>query len=140
MTKYEHSAGGVVYKKVGNKVKILLIKDKNGNWSFPKGLIEKNEDFKETAKREIEEETGIRNVTFVDTIDSVGYLYRFQGNLIRKKVDFYLFAYKGNDTLKPLAKEGIQDVQWFDPKEAGAIIGYAKTNKPILERAIKLIG
>lgn len=138
MTKYEYSAGGIVFKRFGHRVKILLLKDKNGNWSFPKGLIEKNEDFKETAKREIAEETGIHNVTFVDTIDSIGYFYRFQENLIRKKVDYYLFEYQGNDTLKPLAKEGIQEVKWFDPKKALAIIGYAKTNKPILEKAIKL--
>lgn len=138
MTKYEYSAGGVVFRKHNNSFQILLIKDKNGNWSFPKGLIEKNEDFKETAKREVAEETGIRNMSFADTIDSIGYFYRFQGSLIRKKVDYFLFEYKGNDTLKPLAKEGIQEVKWFEPKEAIAVIGYAKTNKPILEKAIRL--
>ena len=138
-SQYEHSAGGVVYKRTGDGIKILLIKDKNGNWSFPKGLIEKNEDFIETAKREIVEETGISNVTFVDTIDSISYFYRFGGNLIRKKVDYYLFTYRGNGVPKPLAKEGIQEVKWFDPNEALAIIGYVKTNKPVLEKAISMI-
>lgn len=139
MVKYEHSAGGVIYRKTHKGIAILLLKDKNGNWSFPKGIIEDGEDPIKTAEREIAEEVGLGNLTFVNSLDSIGYFYRFQGALIRKKVDYFLFEYKGSDVPQPLAKEGISEVAWFDPKKALAILGYAKTNKPILEEALKLI-
>lgn len=136
MVKYEHSAGGIVYRKKGKKIEMLLLKDKNDQWSFPKGLIEKDEDPIKTAEREIEEEVGLRNIAFVDTIDSIRYFYRFQGSLIRKKVDYYLFEYKGQEELKPQAEEGIEDVRWVEVEEALSMIGYVKTNKPILEKAL----
>lgn len=140
MVVYEHSAGGVVYRKQADTVEVLLLKDKNNNWSFPKGLIEKNEDQIKTATREIAEEVGLQNLTFIAALSSIRYFYRFQGNLIRKKVDYYFFSYSGQQQPKPLASEGIQDVRWFKPDEALAIIGYEKTNKPILEKALLWIG
>ena len=139
MVVYEHSAGGVIYRKHKNAIQILLLKDKNNNWSFPKGLIEKAEDPVKTAEREIEEEVGLQHLTFIAPLASIGYFYRFQGNLIRKKVDFYLFSYTGYEKPKPLVSEGIQDARWFPANETLAIIGYAKTNKPVLVKALKII-
>ena len=138
-SKYEHSAGGVIFRKQNDKVEILLLKDKNDVWSFPKGLIEDGEKLVDTAKREISEEVGLTNLVLVDALDSIGYFYRFENNLIRKKVDFFLFRYDGNKTPQPLFEEGISDVGWFDPNEALSLIGYAKTNKAILEKAIEKI-
>lgn len=139
MAKFEHSAGGVIYRKTSRGIAILLLKDKNSKWSFPKGLIEEGEDEIKTAEREIEEEVGLRNLAFVETLDTIGYFYRFKNGLIRKKVDYFLFRYDGNQTPKPLLDEGISDVDWFTPQKALTIIGYAKTNKQILEKAIKII-
>ena len=139
MTKFEHSAGGVIFRRSGKEVEILLLKDKKGEWSFPNGLIEENEEKIKTAEREIGEEVGLHDLTFVDEIDSIRYFYRFQGALVRKKVDFYLFEYKGNKTPVPQKEEGISEVVWFTPEEAQKNIGYAKTNKPVLERAIQRI-
>ena len=137
-SRFEHSAGGVIYRKQKGKIQILLLRDKNNEWSFPKGLIEKGEELVKTAEREIEEEVGLQDLVYIDTIDSIGYFYRFAGSLIRKKVDFFLFRYDGQRDPKPLQKEGISDVQWFDPEKAHQIIGYAKTNKQILEKAIRI--
>lgn len=139
MTVFEYSAGGVVFRKRNDAFEVLLISDKNGNWTFPKGLIEHHEDSKETAKREIFEEVGLQDLTFVDTLSTISYFYRLQGNLIRKKVDYFLFVYNGKSSPKAQREEGIGDVRWATPKEALGIIGYAKTNKPVLEKAIKAI-
>ena len=49
------AAGGIVIAKD----KILFIK-KNGRWEFPKGRLKKNSKKKNTAIREICEETGIQ--------------------------------------------------------------------------------
>ena len=39
--------------------KVLLIKQTNGIWGFPKGHVEKNETELQTAEREVKEETNI---------------------------------------------------------------------------------
>lgn len=136
MALFEHSAGGVVYRRVKKNIKVLLLLDKNKTWTFPKGLIEDNEDPIKTAKREIFEEVGLKELKFIEKIDTVGYFYRFKENLIRKKVDYFLFEYTGSKSPVPQKEEGISDAKWFDLDEALAIIGYPKTNKPVLEKAL----
>lgn len=62
------SAGILLYKIENNNLKIFLVhpggpffanKDE-GTWSIPKGLPEENEELLNAAKRELEEETGIK--------------------------------------------------------------------------------
>ncbi|MBI2036319.1 NUDIX domain-containing protein [Candidatus Microgenomates bacterium] len=136
---YEHSAGGIVFKPSKGNIEILLIKDKNNNWTFPKGLIEKSESPKEAARREIAEEAGLEGIVLVSEIDIIHYFYRFHGKLINKTVDFFLFQYKGRRTPQPQRKEGISEANWFEVKKAFLIMGYPKSNNQILEKALNLI-
>ncbi len=61
------SAGLLMYTYKNKKLKVFLVhpggpfftKKDAGYWGIPKGLVEKDEDLFETAKREFEEETGI---------------------------------------------------------------------------------
>ena len=41
---------------------ILLLQYPQGHWSYPKGHVEGDEDHYQTARRELEEETGINEV------------------------------------------------------------------------------
>lgn len=133
----EISAGGVIYKKRDHKFEILLLKDKNGNWTFPKGLVEDNEDRVRTAQREIEEEVGLKKVKFVCELSPIGYWYKWQGDLIKKTVYYFLFETSGEEIPKPETEEGIKEVKWFTPEKARGIIGYRKTNDAVLKEAIK---
>ncbi|RAP33708.1 hypothetical protein DID75_01405 [Candidatus Marinamargulisbacteria bacterium SCGC AG-410-N11] len=56
------SAGGVV---LNTNKKVLLVKQQNNVWSLPKGHVEHNESVLDAAKREIEEESGINELTLV---------------------------------------------------------------------------
>lgn len=136
---YEHSAGGIVYKSSKKGIEVLFIKDKNNNWTFPKGLIENGENPQDAARREIAEETGLNGVIFVADIDIINYFYRFHGKLINKTVDYFLFKYSGKAIPKPQKKEGICEVGWVDAKKAFLIMGYPKSNNQILEKALSLI-
>jgi len=49
-------AGGVVLNSAGN---VLLIQHRNGTWVFPKGHLETDEDYLDTALREVSEEAGV---------------------------------------------------------------------------------
>ncbi len=135
----EHSAGGVIIKKIDSQWKILLLKDMNGNWTFPKGLIEPGEDEARAAKREIYEEVGLSFVTNRGPLEQIAYWYVRNGNKIHKTVDYFLFESTQDETLVPQTEEGITEVQWFDFGEAATIIGYPQTNRSLLEEAITLI-
>jgi len=54
-------AGGVVFRSHEDKIEYLLVeaKDDPDQWVLPKGHIEEREDYRETAVREVREETGI---------------------------------------------------------------------------------
>ena len=62
-----------------------------GHWDFPKGNIEAGEKEKQTAIREIREETGITDVEFFDGFRmKIEYKYKHGKKLVRKEVVFYL--------------------------------------------------
>ena len=58
--KYEKSCGALIFKMIKNKLFVLLIKQTNREWGFPKGHVENIDatDF-DTAIREVKEETNL---------------------------------------------------------------------------------
>ena len=67
----EVSAGGVVV--FGNT--ILLLRKFNGDWVLPKGRVEKDEDTRVTAIREVLEESGVK-AEIIKYIGMVHYTYK----------------------------------------------------------------
>ena len=62
-----------------------------GHWGFTKGTIEKGESKKETIAREIEEETGIKDIKFIEGFEEkISYFFRQKGKLFYKEVTFFL--------------------------------------------------
>lgn len=62
---YEYSAGAVVFTIADDNIKYVIIKSRQGYYGFPKGHIERGEDEKTAALREVLEEVGLR-VTLLD--------------------------------------------------------------------------
>jgi len=95
------SAGGIVYKKVGEKVLWLIGQhSQHKGWVFPKGLVgddHKNERLDEAALREVEEEGGVRAKIIRMLPRSVSYIYRFEGKLTKKTVYYFLMEYVSGD-------------------------------------------
>lgn len=68
----EVSAGGIVFRRDGERTFYLLIRDPYRNWGFPKGHLEAGEEPSSAALREVAEETGIGRLEIrapVETID-----------------------------------------------------------------------
>ena len=85
---YEKSCGAIVFHRAPDEVKVLLVKNKNGKyWSFPKGHVELGENERQTATREIKEETDLDvkiHPGFRETSDYCPF------GKVRKRVVFFL--------------------------------------------------
>ena len=56
---YEKSCGAVVFTRINNEIKYLLIRNLTGIYGFPKGHVEQGETEEQTALREVFEEVGL---------------------------------------------------------------------------------
>lgn len=135
MTEKEFSAGGLVIKRQRNCLKVLLIKDGYGRWTWPKGKIEKGESPPEAAIREVGEETGLAAIEIIKDIGKNEYFYRRAGKLIFKTVYIYLFRHNKDEPLK-IQTDEIQAGQWLSPEEAIERIDY-KDTKQIIKKAVE---
>jgi len=87
----ETSAGIVLFRKENSKNLFLLLNYPSGHWDFVKGKMEKGETTHETAIRETKEETEITDITFLENFEEwIAYNFQYQGELVQKKVVFFL--------------------------------------------------
>ena len=87
----ETSAGIILFRKEESEKLFLLLNYPSGYWDFVKGKMEKGESTHETAIREAKEETGITDITFVENFEEwIEYSFKHQGELVQKKVVFFL--------------------------------------------------
>lgn len=71
----QNSAGGVVFRRSGPGFDVALVSVKGGKvWTLPKGLINKGESPRETALREVAEETGLKG-EIMDDLGEITYWY-----------------------------------------------------------------
>ncbi len=94
----ETSSGVVLFRKENEKILFLLLHYPSGHWDFVKGKMEKGESTHQTAIRETKEETGINDVKFLDNFEEwIQYNFQFEGELVNKKVVFFLGETKTKD-------------------------------------------
>ncbi len=58
----EKSAGAIIFRKENNINYYLLLHYPSGHWEFPKGHIEGKESEEDATRREVAEETGIKDI------------------------------------------------------------------------------
>ncbi|MBR4683048.1 MAG: NUDIX domain-containing protein [Elusimicrobiaceae bacterium] len=117
----EFSCGGVILD--GRKVLLVQVKNMKGKkiWTFPKGHIEAGETPRQAALREVLEETGYKAVIIRPMI-RVRYAFTFQGNYIKKVVQWYL--------MKKLGRIGKHDaseilaIRWVSLLKAHELVQY----------------
>ena len=108
----ETSAGIVLFRKDDSKILFLLLHYPSGHWDFIKGKMEKGESTRETAIRETKEETGITDITFLENFEEwIKYDFQYQGELIHKKVVFFLAETKTKEVI--ISHEHL-DYSWMD--------------------------
>ncbi len=132
----ERSAGAVVFRRGPEGVRILLIRDRFGRWSLPKGHIEEGETPREAAVREVEEETGVRG-RVTGELPPTRYFFRRGADLVEKEVAYFLAEAVAGE---PVPQPGeIEEVRWVAPAELARLQQY-EDNVPVLRAALERLG
>lgn len=128
----EPTSGGIVFRRNAKReVEILLIQDAKDRWTIPKGHIEEGESAKETAEREIREETGLQEMKVMNWLGKINFRYRRQQSLVLMTTEIFLVQANGDtDKLKP--EDWMNGIKWFTAAEALDKIEYEDIGKIIL--------
>ncbi|HOO27589.1 MAG TPA: NUDIX domain-containing protein [Lachnospiraceae bacterium] len=125
------SCGGVVIFRG----KILLLyknfKNKYEGWVLPKGTVEEKEDFKDTALREVLEETGVQ-ASIIKYIGMSQYSFNVSKDTVEKDVHWYLMMADSYYS-KPQREEYFVDSGYYKYHEACHLLKFAN-ERQILEK------
>lgn len=129
----EPTSGGVVFRLTKDKkdIEILLIQDSKGRWTIPKGHIEPGETAKVTARREIEEETGLKNVSILAWLGKIQFKYRRLDKLVLMTTQVYL-VHALDEKEQPIPEKWMKGIKWFSFGEALDAIEYEDIEKLML--------
>ncbi|MBO4951067.1 MAG: NUDIX domain-containing protein [Clostridia bacterium] len=130
---YEKSCGAVMYTEIEGVRKFILITNISGHIGFPKGHIEIGEDEKQTALREVYEETGVRTKIVDGFRESYNYLIN---GFIKKKAVYYLAPFNAEDVKMNIME--ISEYRLVTFEEALSILNF-KHDRDILTKANSFI-
>ncbi len=102
------AAGGIVENEKGE----ILFQFRRGFWDLPKGKLDDGESIEACAVREVEEETGLKNINLGDLVDTTTHFYTEKNKEIEKITYWYAMRVEGDQTLVPQLEEGIQELKW----------------------------
>jgi tRNA nucleotidyltransferase (CCA-adding enzyme) len=114
----EKSCGAIVWRRK-KELEFLLVQQKSKRWGFPKGHVERNESERETALREVKEETGLQVKLLADFRRALRYSSR-KGR--SKLVVFFIGEAIGGKLAAP--NDEILAHRWVSYEEAVALLSF----------------
>ncbi|MBI1227919.1 MAG: NUDIX domain-containing protein [Bacteroidetes bacterium] len=103
------AAGGAVFNQEN---KVLMI-HRRGSWDLPKGKMDPGETPEQTAVREVQEETGLNQITLGPHLLDTWHTYEMKGKRILKTTHWYRMQTTENH-LVPQTEEDIEQAVWAD--------------------------
>ena len=138
-TKREISAGGVVYRRDGDEIEIVLAsrRTRRGQlaWGLAKGGIEADESMEDAAIREVREETGLL-AEIEASLGETRYMYVWEDVRIRKTVHFFLMRHTGGDVDD--RDDEMEEIRWFSLERALKRAAY-RGERDMLARAAEML-
>jgi 8-oxo-dGTP diphosphatase len=115
------AAGGVVVRPVlnGRFEAACVYRAARGDWTFPKGKLDKDETFEQAALREVVEETGL-TCSIVRFIGLTEYTHR-KGR--PKIVAYYLMEVESGEFTP---NEEVDELRWVPLEEVGALLTWER--------------
>ena len=129
----EQSYGGVAVR--GEEVLVITPAGRRRITSLPKGAPREGETDRETAGREVREETGV-TVEVGERLGEVSYVYRRAGRRIRKVVHYYLCSFVSGSTEDH--DHEVDDARWIPLQEALTALTYPGERRLIARAMSKL--
>jgi 8-oxo-dGTP pyrophosphatase MutT (NUDIX family) len=114
------AAGGVVVRGAADEVEVLVVhRARYDDWTFPKGKAEEGESDEDCARREVEEETGLRcelerELPATSYLDAQGREKRVRYWLMRAVAGELRFVHE------------VDDGTWLTPEQAAHRLSYAR--------------
>jgi 8-oxo-dGTP pyrophosphatase MutT (NUDIX family) len=105
-------AGGGLVQNADNEILLIFRK---GMWDLPKGKLDRGETLEQCAVREVEEETGLKNVQLIAPLATTYHTYHEGTRFILKESHWYSMKIDGEQTLVPQTEEDIHDIKWVAP-------------------------
>jgi 8-oxo-dGTP pyrophosphatase MutT (NUDIX family) len=129
------AGGGLVYNKKGEVLFIF----RNGKWDLPKGGIEKGEEIRETALREVEEETGVTNLVIKRKLQKTYHIFKRSGRYKLKVTHWFEMKTDFDGTPVAQANEGIEKAVWLNPAQVKEALKNSFENIKLLFEEEKLL-
>jgi ADP-ribose pyrophosphatase YjhB (NUDIX family) len=120
------AAGGLAINEKGEMLFIF----RRGKWDLPKGKLDKGESLRQCAVREVEEETGLKNILLKELITTTYHTYDENGKHILKESYWYEMHASGAQKLIPQTIEDIREAKWVKKKD---IAGLMKSTFPSIK-------
>lgn len=119
------SAGGVV---LNDKGEVLVVSQRGKSWSLPKGHIDRGEDALTAAKREIYEESGIRELELIRELgtyerNKIG-LDGGEDRSERKAITMFLFRTPEKE-LNPVDEDN-PEARWVERSKVALLLTHEK--------------
>ena len=106
------AAGGVVIDE--NRIAAI---ERNGIPDLPKGHVEEGEDTATAALREVEEETGLKELSILRPLPSSWHCYLYENEWRLKQTSWFLMATADSSQIEPQRDEGISEVVFLGPED-----------------------
>ncbi|MHB8618414.1 MAG: NUDIX hydrolase [Chloroflexota bacterium] len=129
-----HRSAGAVVSRDGQ---VLILRKANGQWVFPKGHIEPDEQARAAAQREVLEESGVR-ARIGDFLGSTAYTFLSGSRELehRKTVEWFTGQWLDGD---PKPEEGLfEEARFVNPDEAAELLTFEE-DRDILNQSLKRV-
>jgi 8-oxo-dGTP pyrophosphatase MutT (NUDIX family) len=128
------AAGGLIY----TDEHFLLLIFRKGKWDLPKGKVEDNQPLDDTAVREVQEETGVKNVEIKSLVTITYHTYYQNNELILKETHWYLMHCSKEQTLTPQLEEDIEKCEWVHKNNLSKYLeNMHQSVKDVLQEGLK---
>jgi len=120
------AAGGIVTNTEGN---ILMI-FRRRKWDLPKGKLDKGETIAQCAVREVEEETGLKDILLGDFLLITEHQYQdpWLKTEVIKETHWYRMKITKEQKLIPQTDEDITDIRWVNREELNECLQHTYAN------------
>jgi ADP-ribose pyrophosphatase YjhB (NUDIX family) len=122
------AAGGMVRNEKG---KVLFIY-RNDKWDLPKGKLDKGESIEKAAIREVEEETGVKDLVIKNYLKTTYHIFKRNGEYRLKKVVWFDMTTSYSGKLTAQKEEGITKVKWKGSKKTAKALKNSYLNIKLL--------